>query len=128
MIPTFLPLYRASQLGEHLAHLLGASAARVKLKRLALGALDRGGVVQVEHPVLLGPVAHGRDLVEADAAEEEERVLLPCTPSPRHRVLGVVVVVLVGDLDLAAVDAARLVVERLQYTLRSSALVLNAAP
>ena len=72
-------------------------------------ALDRRDVVQVELVVLLGPLPHRRDLVEADAAEQHEGVLVLALLRGLHRGAGVVVVVGVIAVHASPEDATVLV-------------------
>ena len=97
------------QFGEHLSHLLGARERREAVL-LALAAVRRRRVMDVEHAVVLRPVPHGGDLVEADAPEQRERVVLVAARLGRldGGVRGVVVVLVVG-LDLAAVHTTGVV-------------------
>ena len=106
-MPIFLPGYsRRREMAEHLARPFGRRQRRVAELQV-VGSLLRGRVVDVELAVLLRPCPHGGDLVEADAADDEEGMVLVTARGRRlDRSVGCVVVVLVCDPDLATMNAA----------------------
>ena len=74
-----------------------------------LAAGPGGEAVEVEHLLLLGPLAHRRRHVGADGPEEEERVALGAPLRRGHAAAGGVLVVLQRHVDAAAVDPAAVV-------------------